>query len=290
MEYPPAGQRLGSPLLHGCIASADVRSRPSARTVADAQLAGARLDAIDESVIDGYKQRRTRQPSRYGRPLSPASVNRELATLRRLLRLAQEWKILDRLPRIRLLRGERNREFVLTHGLEPKYLQAAPQPLRDVAILILETGVRPGEAVGLQWPDVRLQTAVNAKHGYLVIRGGKSRNAKRNLRLTARAADMLKSRNAGAKSAWVFPGDAPEAAILGTSQDHQHDDVRTALNLPKDFVIHSLRHTMLTRLGEAGADAFSIMKIAGHSSVTVSQRYVHPTPEGMDRAFDRLEA
>ena len=260
------------------------------RLLADAQLAGARLDAIDESVIDGYKQRRTRQPSRYGRPLSPASVNRELATLRRLLRLAQEWKILDRVPRIRLLRGERNREFVLTHGLEPKYLQAAPQPLRDVAILILETGVRPGEAVGLLWPDVRLQTAVNAKHGYLVIRGGKSRNAKRNLRLTARAADMLKSRNAGAKSAWVFPGDAPEAAILGTSQDHQHDDVRTALNLPKDFVIHSLRHTMLTRLGEAGADAFSIMKIAGHSSVTVSQRYVHPTPEGMDRAFDRLEA
>ena len=47
---------------------------------------------------------------------------------------------------------------------------------------------------------------------------------------------------------------------------------------------------MLTRLGEAGADAFSIMKIAGYSSVTVSQRYVHPTPKGMDRAFDRLES
>ena len=59
--------------------------------------------------------------------------------------------------------------------------------------------------------------------------------------------------------------------------------------MPQDFVIHSLRHTMLTRLGEAGADAFAIMKIAGHSSVTVSQRYVHPTPEGMDRAFERLE-
>ena len=52
--------------------------------------------------------------------------------------------------------------------------------------------------------------------------------------------------------------------------------------------MHSLRHTMLTRLGEAGADAFTIMKIAGHSSVTVSQRYVHPTPEGMERAFQRL--
>jgi hypothetical protein len=46
----------------------------------------------------------------------------------------------------------------------------------------------------------------------------------------------------------------------------------------------------LTRLGEAGADAFTIMRLAGRSSVTVSQRYVHPPPESMERAFDRLEA
>ncbi|WP_089406480.1 tyrosine-type recombinase/integrase [Granulicella rosea] len=59
---------------------------------------------------------------------------------------------------------------------------------------------------------------------------------------------------------------------------------------PKEFVLHLLRHTCLTRLGEAGADAFTIMKLAGHSSVTVSQRYVHPTPESVERAFDRLEA
>ncbi len=46
---------------------------------------------------------------------------------------------------------------------------------------------------------------------------------------------------------------------------------------------------MLMRLGEAGADAFTIMRIVGHSSVTVLQRYVHPTPEGLERAFERLE-
>lgn len=62
--------------------------------------------------------------------------------------------MIDRVPRIRLLRGERNREFVLSRGLEPKYLQAAPQPLHDVATLILESGVRPGEAVDLPWTDV----------------------------------------------------------------------------------------------------------------------------------------
>lgn len=47
---------------------------------------------------------------------------------------------------------------------------------------------------------------------------------------------------------------------------------------------------MLTRLGESGADAFTIMRIAGHSSVTISLRYVHPSPESLERAFERLDA
>jgi hypothetical protein len=46
---------------------------------------------------------------------------------------------------------------------------------------------------------------------------------------------------------------------------------------------------MLTRLGESGVDAFTIMRIAGHSSVVISQRYVHPTPEATERAFERSE-
>jgi integrase len=57
-----------------------------------------------------------------------------------------------------------------------------------------------------------------------------------------------------------------------------------------DFVLHSFRHTYGTRLGEAGADAFTIMKLMGHSSVTVSQKYVHPSPESMERAVERLQA
>lgn len=100
---------------------------------------------------------------------------------------------------------------------------------------------------------------------------------------------MLKTRKATVAADWVFPSEDPIGHFLGTSRDHQHEHVREALKVPKDFVIHSLRHTMLTRLGEAGADAFTIMRIAGHSSVTASQRYVHPTRESLERAFDRLQ-
>jgi Phage integrase family len=62
------------------------------------------------------------------------------------------------------------------------------------------------------------------------------------------------------------------------------------MKLPRDFVLHSLRHTCLTRLGLSGADAFTIMRFAGHSTITVSQRYVHPTPEAMENAVARMEA
>ena len=245
-------------------------------------LARARLDNIDEAVIESFVQYRSKQ-------VSPASVNRELATLRRLLRLAQEWKVINRVPRIRLLRGERTREFVLSHQQERQYLGAAPPLLRDVALLLLDTGLRLGEAVSLEWRNVHLEPVNGARFGYLQIRDGKSKNARRNVCLTVRVKEMLQARKTKSKSCWIFPGD-PGKHFQGTSLDHQHAKIRALLNFQKEFVLHSLRHTMLSRLGDAGTDAFTIMRIAGHSSVTVSERYVHPTPEALERAFERLEA
>jgi site-specific recombinase XerD len=53
------------------------------------------------------------------------------------------------------------------------------------------------------------------------------------------------------------------------------------LKMPEEFVLHSPGHTYGTRLGEAGADAFTVMRLTGHSSVAVSQRYAHPTTEAV---------
>jgi len=62
------------------------------------------------------------------------------------------------------------------------------------------------------------------------------------------------------------------------------------MGLPWDAVLHSTRHTALTDLGAAGADAFTIQAVAGHASVITSQRYIHPVPETMTRAIERLNA
>jgi integrase len=98
---------------------------------------------------------------------------------------------------------------------------------------------------------------------------------------------MLVSRSLESKSEYVFANHRGEPYLV-TSLDHLHKKIREDLQLPTDCVIHSLRHTFLTRFGEAGADAFTIKKVAGHSGVTISGRYIHPTPEGQERAFERF--
>ena len=246
-------------------------------------LALAKLDGIDEGLIEHYVQDRSKR-------VAPATVNRELATLRRLLRLAQEWKVLDRVPRIHLLPGERTRDFVLSHATEAEYLDACPHPLKDVATLLLETGLRVGEALALKWPDVHIEPLNGARFGYLHIRDGKSKYARRNLSLTGRVRDLLNSRRMKAKCAWVFTNEGGDRPLSIFTLEDQHSKVRKVLKRSGEFVIHSLRHTMLTRLGESGADAFEIMRIAGHSTVTISQRYMHPSPEALERAFKRLES
>jgi integrase len=252
-------------------------------------LATCALDLVDEALVQAYKQHRRRQASKRGGPMSIASVNRELATLRRALRLAQEWKVIDRVPRIRLLSGEQGRDFVLTYEQEKLYLATAPPILHDLAVLMLDTGLRIGEAINLEWPDMHREPAAGAKLGYLRVRAGHSKNSKaRNIPLTERALKVLESRSP-AKEGYVFHrGDGQP--VYQTWINQQHSELRTLLKFPVEFVPHSFRHTYGTRLGESGADAFTIMRLMGHSSVTVSQKYVHPTPEAMERAVERLQS
>jgi len=58
----------------------------------------------------------------------------------------------------------------------------------------------------------------------------------------------------------------------------------------KRFPPYTMRHTALTRLAEAGCDAFTLARIAGHSSITISQRYCHTQADAIERAFAKLPA
>ena len=86
---------------------------------------------------------------------------------------------------------------------------------------------------------------------------------------------------------WVWPALTRSEHFEKSTLKKQH---KKALMLSgvRPFVLYSLRHTFLTRLGESGCDAWTLARIAGHSSVAMSARYVHPSGDAVLAALDRL--
>jgi integrase len=173
---------------------------------------------------------------------------------------------------------------VLTNDEAAKYLKACPQPWRDCATLILDEGFRPGEVFSLRWPHILFSNGA----GLIQIVAGKSKAARRVLPMTPRVYALLRARHEAAghpEDAWVFPSSAKGGHFDGNAAKDQHNRALDDSGV-QDFVPYVLRHTALTRLGEkAGGSVFALASIAGHSSITVTQRYIHPQADTINRIF-----
>jgi integrase len=110
------------------------------------------------------------------RQAESGTINRELRVLRRCLRLAVEWEILERTPKVQMLRGEKRRERVVSEEELLRYLACAFPLLADVAITLNDTGLRPDECHRLQWENI---TRVNGRNGSLLVTEGKTTAARR---------------------------------------------------------------------------------------------------------------
>jgi len=86
---------------------------------------------------------------------------------------------------------------------------------------------------------------------------------------------------------WVWPASTRSGHLESSSIKKQHAKALKASGV-RAFVLYSLRHTFLTRLGESGCDAWTLARIAGHSSVAMSTRYVHPSEDAVLTAMERL--
>ena len=244
-------------------------------------IANAKLDLIKGDLIAGYIAHRR------NRGLGVTAINRELQILRRILRIAAEWGLLDKAPLVRMLPGERPRDRVLSPEEEARYLAAASEPLASVAIVLADTGMRPEECFRLGWEHISF---ANARFGTLRIPFGKTAAARRMLPMSLRVRETLEARwerQGRPEEGWVFPAHTNSGHVESSSIRTQH---ATALRLSKvrPFVLYSLRHTFLTRLGESRCDAWTLARIAGHSNLSISQRYVHPSDDAVQSAMSRL--
>ncbi len=256
--------------------------RPGIRTIQKYKpLANLRLDEItSEKAADFAAWRQSTG-------LQVSSVNSSLQVLRRVLRLAAQWRVIEIAPLVKMLPGERHREHVVKPDEEARYLAAAPEPLCSVAAVLTDTGMRPDECYRLRWESV---TWTNGRNGTVLVTHGKTTAARRVLPLTERAKYILQSRWEAAGrpgDGWVWSAPTRSGHFEKSTLKKQH---KKALKFSKvrPFVLYSLRHTFLTRLGESGCDAWTLARIAGHSSVAMSARYVHPSEDAVLAALDRL--
>jgi integrase len=151
----------------------------------------------------------------------------------------------------------------------------------------IDTGMRPEENSRLRWESIGWS---NGQYGTLHVTHGKTAAARRMLPLSPRVRALLERR-------WEVAKRPSEGGVWATATASGHIEPSTvkkqhqrALRLSgvRPFVLYALRHTFLTRLGAAGCDAWTLARIAGHSSIAMSARYVHPSEDAVINAFSRI--
>jgi integrase len=254
-------------------------------------LASTKFDEITSEGIScfaAHRQIENRQVS---------TINSSLRVLRRVFSKAMEWGVLETIPKVKLLPGERHRERVVSQEEEVLYLAAAPELVSSIVAVLVDTGLRPEECFRLCWESI---TWFNGRNGTLLVTHGKTTAARRVLPMTPRVRNILETRwEAAGKPAegWVWPAPTRSGHVESCSLKKQHAKTfktvaeQAAKNNRKPvrpFVLYSLRHTFLTRLGQSGCDVWTLARIAGHSSISISSRYVHPSEDAVLDAMSRL--
>jgi integrase len=260
-------------------------------------LASARLDTINNELAAEFASCRQADNKQV------ATVNSSLRVLRRILGLAAEWGAIEARPTISLLPGERHRDTVVTPEQERLYLDHATEPLRSIATVLVDTGLRPDECHRLRWEDMNWSVG---RYGTLRVTHGKTRAARRTIPMTPRVRFILETRwelDGRPVDGWLWPAATKAGHVDHSSLKKQHTRTfrlanaavkeRNEKNGTKEkeitpWVLYSFRHTFLTRLGQSGCDAWTLARIAGHSSITISSRYVHPSEDAVLNAMSRL--
>ena len=117
--------------------------------------------------------------------------------------------------------------------------------------------------------------------GFVFIPDGKTKTARRNVPLTDKAAAVIGRRW---KQGYLFPHrlDASEPMV------YAHGHTRVCRRLGFRFPLYDFRHTFGSRMAMAGVDLMTLRELVGHSSITTTQRYCHPTPEHKRDAVEKL--
>jgi integrase len=217
--------------------------------------------------------------------LAPASVNRELAFLRRVFNVAIEDGKAETNPvRPKMFARENNQRVrYLTDAEEQRLQQTLDESAWQLVAIALKTGLRRSEQFTLRWEHVDFRA------GVLTVPRSKSGKA-RHVPMNDDVRAILRALPSRLTSAWVFPSSTGETPL--DAQNFYNRVFVPALKRAgiTGFTWHSCRHTFASRLVMAGVDLRTVQELLGHQNPIMTQRYAHLSPEHQLAAVQRLNA
>ncbi|MEW6726851.1 MAG: tyrosine-type recombinase/integrase [Bacillota bacterium] len=152
---------------------------------------------------------------------------------------------------------------------------------RDQALvtLLLHTGLRVSEAVGLTTADV----VIRDRSGHVIVRRGKG-GKYREVPLNITARRTLAEYMAELSGEWLFPGRS------GHVTRRAAEKMLTKLGRLAGVEVtpHRLRHTFCKMLVDAGESLDRVALLAGHGNLNTTARYTRPGAEDLERAVEKL--
>ena len=180
---------------------------------------GCWLDEITTGMVEDFKMARSREErknAKDGSIISPATVNRALTTLKKLFNHAEKsgYGIANPVRDVEFLNEGPGRMRVVSFEEEIKYLANASKTLKDIAQIILDTGLRPEEVfrIRVEHLDFVAMTIFNPF--------GKTRAARRTVMMTAEVGAILKRRGRSQKARSFFGRSAAETNRSGACVRH----------------------------------------------------------------------
>ena len=243
-----------------------------------------KVDRIQKKDVEDFIIWRSGQTSRKTKDfITRETVNLELTALKTIFNRLLDAKILSDNParKVKQLKANERSFHVISNDEEKLYLLAAPQSLQDVAILMLETGMRCGEVYRIRRSEVFLEK------GFLKVTKGKTKASIRQVHLSERARKVLQYRAHKFTGENLFPQNDIDSNKPTGSLDKKH--LATVRNLKMNFRLYDARHTFASRAVENGIDLLVLASILGHSSLKMVMRYAHPSETFKADAIKRME-
>ena len=230
------------------------------------------VSEIKPSMVEKYRHERLKQTAYHGKykgkqKVTPASVNREVSTLKRIFNLAIREDLATKNPcwKVSKLPENNERKRILSQEEFNKLLSELPQHAKDIVEVGYFTGMRSGEIFNLTWDKV------NLKEGYIELEAEdtKTENPRR-IYYVEKIGEILTSLNKVRylEHNYVFTYKGKQLKSIKTSFNHACKKAQI-----EDLHFHDLRHTFNTMMRKAGVPKSIIMKITGHKTSAMFERY-----------------